>query len=70
LQEDTSLVATFAERQVFVQKPFFDALEAKYKSLAAGLARHGTYPLAAQENLLGMGRAGVQNLNTVFLKVL
>jgi 2-methylisocitrate lyase-like PEP mutase family enzyme len=31
LQEDTSLVATFAERQVLVQKPFFDALEAKYK---------------------------------------
>jgi 2-methylisocitrate lyase-like PEP mutase family enzyme len=31
LQEDPSLVATFAERQALVQKPFFDALEAKYK---------------------------------------
>jgi hypothetical protein len=25
------LVATFAERQALVQKPLFDALEAKYK---------------------------------------
>jgi hypothetical protein len=31
LQEDASLVATFAERQALVQKPLFDALEAKYK---------------------------------------
>ena len=31
LQEDPQLVATFAERQSLVQKPFFDALEAKYK---------------------------------------
>ena len=31
LQEDPKLVATFAERQALVQKPFFDALEAKYK---------------------------------------
>lgn len=31
LQEDPNLVATFAERQALVQKPFFDALEAKYK---------------------------------------
>jgi 2-methylisocitrate lyase-like PEP mutase family enzyme len=31
LQEDPQLVATFAERQSLVQKPFFDALESKYK---------------------------------------
>jgi 2-methylisocitrate lyase-like PEP mutase family enzyme len=31
LQEDASVVATFAERQALVQKPLFDALEAKYK---------------------------------------
>jgi 2-methylisocitrate lyase-like PEP mutase family enzyme len=31
LQEDPTLVATFAERQALVQKPFFDDLEAKYK---------------------------------------
>jgi 2-methylisocitrate lyase-like PEP mutase family enzyme len=31
LLEDASLVATFAERQALVQKPLFDALEAKYK---------------------------------------
>jgi 2-methylisocitrate lyase-like PEP mutase family enzyme len=31
LQEDPNLVATFAERQALVQKPFFDELEAKYK---------------------------------------
>jgi hypothetical protein len=31
LQEDPNVVATFAERQGLVQKPFFDALEAKYK---------------------------------------
>ena len=31
LQEDPKLVATFAERQALVQKPFFDSLEAKYK---------------------------------------
>ena len=31
LQEDARLVATFAERQALVQKPLFDALEAKYK---------------------------------------
>ena len=31
LQEDPQLVATFAERQSLVQKPFFDAHEAKYK---------------------------------------
>jgi 2-methylisocitrate lyase-like PEP mutase family enzyme len=31
LQEDPQWVATFSERQALVQKPFFDALEAKYK---------------------------------------
>jgi len=31
LQEDPTLVATFAERQALVQKPYFDALEDKYK---------------------------------------
>jgi 2-methylisocitrate lyase-like PEP mutase family enzyme len=31
LQEDPQLVATFAERQALVQKPFFDALEDKYR---------------------------------------
>ena len=31
LQEDLNLVASFEERQRFVQKPFFDALSEKYK---------------------------------------
>lgn len=32
LPEDPALVATFAERQVLVQKPFFDALDERYEA--------------------------------------
>jgi hypothetical protein len=31
LKEDLNLVASFEERQKFVQKPFFDELDARYK---------------------------------------
>lgn len=30
LKEDPALVATFAERQSLVQKPFYDKLESRY----------------------------------------